>query len=195
MRICCDRCIVLFRSDMATPNKPINEYARSSTFFVFRSAAQDIICATQKRLGFSTSLKTSTGIRVIFSNFFARSRLSPMEAQFLSKNSICFGAMSSCRVQPRVNHSGQPLDFPNFPKSCSAGNVESSTSSSPRHLGAAVFVNATCIDPYPPVAVLHGSLTAVDDLFVAGSLSDLVSMSDVTVSHNRRSCHQVPQRS
>lgn len=58
-----------------------------------------------------------------------------------------------------------------------------------------MFVNATCIDPYPPVAVLHGLLTAVDDLFVAGHLSDLDSVSDVTVSHNWQSCHQIPQRS
>jgi len=37
--------------------------------------------------------------------------LSPMFFQFLLKNWTSLGAINSCSVHPRENHSGQPLNF------------------------------------------------------------------------------------
>ena len=99
---------IFYSIGIFTSSRPNREYALSSTQVVVRLAAHDMIWAT--RLEESPSVGICCGTRVI-PKVRASIFLSPMYRQSLLKNWIFLGVIISCRVHPRENHSGQPLNF------------------------------------------------------------------------------------
>ena len=91
-------------SDMLTLKIPSSEYALSSWRKVLRLAAHDNRSSTLKA---DKGLPRSTlaGMPVISQMFRSREALLPNSSPSLEKKSTDASAISSCRVQPRENHS------------------------------------------------------------------------------------------
>lgn len=79
------------------------QYAVSSIRVVILPAVQDIFSATGIIASGHMSEKTSVGTRVMSLSIFDSELLDPMLFQSMSKKDIWRGAISSCKVHPRVN--------------------------------------------------------------------------------------------
>ena len=104
-------------------NMPIREYASSSTRVVLLRAAHDIRLATLTTSRDSVPFRIPTSMPVISCTTPAKVCLVPIGRQFIVRKVTVDGAMSSWRVQPRVNH----VEARNFDRR-SRGSSASSTS-------------------------------------------------------------------
>src|SRR3954454_17236974 len=82
---------------------PNNEYALSSWRKVSRLVAHDIRSATLKSDN-GVPRRAIAGIPVISQMYRSKEVLLPSSSPSFEKKSTDAGAISSCRVQPRVNH-------------------------------------------------------------------------------------------
>ncbi|KAM6513093.1 hypothetical protein FSOLCH5_010791 [Fusarium solani] len=92
---------------MFTLKNPRRLYALSSDLVVVRFAAQDILFAMLKSSGSAPS-SMAASIFVMLEMISLRFSFVPIFCQAQLKNSTVAGAMSSCSVQPRVNHTLSP---------------------------------------------------------------------------------------
>src|SRR4051812_24114321 len=89
---------------MLTWKMPSSEYAMSSWRKVSRHAAHDIRSATLKSDN-GLPRRAMAGMPVTSQMCRSREALLPRSSLSLEKKSTDAGAISSCRVQPRENHS------------------------------------------------------------------------------------------
>ena len=82
----------------------MSEYAWSSTLDVSRPAAHDMRHATLTSSSDRLWVRTRRSMPVTFSTRDASRHFGPMTSHALDKKMTEGGAMSSCRVHPRLNH-------------------------------------------------------------------------------------------
>lgn len=95
-----------YSSGMLTSNRPKRQYAMSSSLIVTRFAAQAILLAMLKPPVCTESVSVRAGfcmpVHLLIS--YARPCLELIEPHTASKKTTSFGASSSCKIQPLVDH-------------------------------------------------------------------------------------------
>lgn len=85
---------------------PRRQYASSSLRVVFRPAAQESFFATLSSVRSHSCVRASVSIPLMREMVYNRSCFQPIGFQSLPKKATLEGAMSSCKVQPRVHLCG-----------------------------------------------------------------------------------------